>query len=222
MDLKQLIAQFIELSGRADLNPSYAQHNKPTGSLTARDHINAGISILDGFGIDRTRVYQYIQIAEGQVNKHIAFPRVRILHSLAYRSGRNECWTDLDITHVKPEPVVSSPDLLSVSIVDSLGEHIDAAPAKVAGHYLKLYMPAAPAGFYRAESIASLMLYNDEDSNWWAENYPMLVVWAACYSVEVSYRNTQGANDWYGAIKEQLSQLQTDHAVENSPTDYIF
>ena len=53
----------------------------------------------------------------------------------------------------------------------------------------------------------------DFESNWWMKVYPELVVEAAAYKIEVSTRNTEGANDRLRALEIAL------HDVENSMID---
>ncbi len=59
----------------------------------------------------------------------------------------------------------------------------------------------------------------DADENYWTQLYPDLLVWAALYKLEVSYRNTEGARDWVAAINESLFGLDKDMANQDSAGD---
>ncbi len=56
-------------------------------------------------------------------------------------------------------------------------------------------------------------LKNDSDTNYWSEEYPDLVLFAALYKLETTYRNREGAQDWLTALDEGLITLEKD-AVE--------
>ena len=64
--------------------------------------------------------------------------------------------------------------------------------------------------FYQPTLIA------DTDSNVWSEEYPFVLLLAACRQVEISYRNTSGANDWENAINAELLTLGFDLADQQS------
>ena len=54
----------------------------------------------------------------------------------------------------------------------------------------------------------------DADESSWSVNHPELLLMAALYHMEVSYRNTEGANDWMIAITRELVEIDKDQ-VEN-------
>jgi hypothetical protein len=72
------------------------------------------------------------------------------------------------------------------------------------GVYVEVY--PSPDATYTYSAIGRIYstLSADADTNFWTVNYPELVVWAACYLLEVLYRNTQGANDWLDKINDAL------------------
>jgi len=53
-------------------------------------------------------------------------------------------------------------------------------------------------------------LSSDSDTSYWTVNHPEILLMAALYHLEVSYRNTEGANDWLGAIGIQLAEIEKD------------
>jgi hypothetical protein len=58
--------------------------------------------------------------------------------------------------------------------------------------------------FFQPELVA------DGDQNVWSEEYPFILVLAACRQLEISYRNTSGASDWENAINAELLTLGFD------------
>lgn len=53
-------------------------------------------------------------------------------------------------------------------------------------------------------------LEEDADKNYWSVNHPEILLMAALYQLEVSYRNTEGAKDWMNAIRLELDGLEKD------------
>ena len=60
----------------------------------------------------------------------------------------------------------------------------------------------------------SYELQGDEDSCFWSEVHPDVLLHAALQRLEVSYRNTQGANDWLSAIVLDLTELDKEYIEE--------
>lgn len=56
---------------------------------------------------------------------------------------------------------------------------------------------------------------SEYDSCWWFVEHPLLVVKAAAYHLEVSYRNTEGSRDWLLAVGEDMRQVNADWIVQN-------
>ena len=57
-------------------------------------------------------------------------------------------------------------------------------------------------------------LDDDTDENYWSIEHPMLLLYAALYEMEVSYRNTEGAKDWDLALSRELADLDKDTVEE--------
>lgn len=63
---------------------------------------------------------------------------------------------------------------------------------------------------------------DDEDSTWWSEHHPELLVWAGAYMLEISYRNRMGAQDWLDSIHFHAQQIDFDTiATEIAQLDQI-
>lgn len=58
-------------------------------------------------------------------------------------------------------------------------------------------------------------LINDTDQSFWTSQHPEVLLYAALYELEISYRNTQGANDWLGAIESHSSGIDMDTVEED-------
>lgn len=90
-------------------------------------------------------------------------------------------------------------------------------------HYSKMGITVAPVPDkdYKLRVLGlffSRILVDDVDESFWTRNFPELLAWAACYQLEVLYRNTEGAKDWLGAINTQLRGVDFDQ-VEDSLVD---
>ena len=57
-------------------------------------------------------------------------------------------------------------------------------------------------------------LTGDGDYNFWSVRYPELVIMAACLSIEMHYRNSQGVRDWLGSIDLYVKGLDRDAVYE--------
>lgn len=62
-------------------------------------------------------------------------------------------------------------------------------------------------------------LSDDDDENYWTQLYPDLLIWAALLKLEISYRNSEGAQDWRNAINEALFGVDKDIANQEAAGD---
>lgn len=69
--------------------------------------------------------------------------------------------------------------------------------------------------------LYSPQLVNDEDTNYWTVHYPEVAVWAACYMLEILYRNTEGANDWQSKITEALHGIDANVVEQMMPISVV-
>jgi hypothetical protein len=60
----------------------------------------------------------------------------------------------------------------------------------------------------------SPFLSNDADRSFWTMNYPDLLLFASLYKLEVSYRNSEGSNDWLRAINEGMHGVEMETALD--------
>ena len=57
-------------------------------------------------------------------------------------------------------------------------------------------------------------LDGDTDECYWSTEHPDILIHAALHRLEVSYRNTAGANDWLVTVKTDLADLDMDWVEE--------
>lgn len=62
----------------------------------------------------------------------------------------------------------------------------------------------------------SAYLDDDEDYNWWSLYEPAVLIQSALYQRETFLRNSQGMNDWRGAIMDHLQGIDFDRVEEES------
>ena len=55
----------------------------------------------------------------------------------------------------------------------------------------------------------------DADINVWTEAHPEILLLAALYHLEVSYRNSEGAKDWMNALVLELTEMEKDWVEED-------
>lgn len=59
-------------------------------------------------------------------------------------------------------------------------------------------------------------LSDNDDQSFWSVVHPEVLLYAALYELEISYRNTQGANDWLNAISIHGNDIDMDSVGEDS------
>ena len=65
-------------------------------------------------------------------------------------------------------------------------------------------------------SFYTAALSDDTDTSWWSVNHEGLLVLAALHELEVSMRNTAGANDWFVQISRNIHMIDSDLAQAES------
>jgi len=112
-------------------------------------------------------------------------------------------YTNLSDTSVRGIPIYWAPSVRrTVSINDpgtTMTRTILIAPPADQGYNVEIEKHA------KSDAFAE-----DEDESFWSVNYPNTLVHAACYQLELFYRNTEGAKDWKAAIMEIINGLDND------------
>lgn len=65
---------------------------------------------------------------------------------------------------------------------------------------------------------SSIKFIDATDTNFWSEEHSLVLIWAALYHLEVSYRNTEGAADWFKSIVEAVARIDKDIAADECDT----
>lgn len=58
-------------------------------------------------------------------------------------------------------------------------------------------------------------LLSNDDTNYWSEQHPELLLKAAFYELEVFYRNSEGAKDWMNTIMLDLQDIEQMQLFQN-------
>ena len=65
-------------------------------------------------------------------------------------------------------------------------------------------------GLFRSPTLS-----NDSDENYWSVMHPDILILAALYHLEVSYRNSEGAKDWMNSLMLELQGVEKDWVEED-------
>jgi len=82
--------------------------------------------------------------------------------------------------------------------------------------YNSILLMPPPNGLYTLSVIGDFMpapMIDDDDTNFWSEVYPDLLIQAAMLKIEQCYRNTEGARDMETALKNSLMSIEADSIV---------
>jgi len=235
MNLLQIRTQFIKLSGRNDLVVDVTNYV----DNGANYYINAGQRFLDRkyrFPKD-VGIYPSV-VAIGGWN--VIFPFCRAIKEVwvaDVESGRRQLkkksWQDFLSVYTEPFNTLERGSTLyyTPSILRSIPES-DRATASTTSAIVG-YMPTMSGPHYAYNGILigpptdvqlhleihglfySPELTSDTEESYWSVNHPETLIRAALYELEVDYRNTQGANDWMGAIETHAIGIDQDVVEED-------
>ncbi len=223
-------AKFIEITGRADLSD-------PAAAFDAGFFINAGQRYLDRlFNRGKVEARHFVNLTVGQVLVPLenvrSFKEVWLFDSetrvpltvesaFALREYYNEPVANL--SSGPPEyyaPIIIRPyphDLTSTG----LNQVWATQDMKLSGHEtynaILLMPPVDESGVYTLEVkglFYSPALSADTDKSYWTEENELLLIFAAAFMMELSYRNTEGAKDWKNSILEITDGLDKDIVEE--------
>lgn len=232
MNLLEVRAKFIEISGRADLvvdETDYVDNG-------ADFYINAGQRYLDR--LDTTiqsvgKVYKslaaddwYATFTECRAVKNVYITTDEYRHGLTKKEygwmllNYNEPIADIDTgtpTYYSPMILRDVPQNLGgITLSRFVGETIQITDHTHFGYNGIIWMPPCDEamilevqGLFYTEKLTV-----DNDKSSWSVNDPILLVMAACHELEVMYRNTAGANDWDIAIRKRVAGMGMDYVEE--------
>lgn len=201
MTLGELRTLFVTLSGRDDLVGALADPYIQAGQmqLDLWQDIPNKLSLYseelpvnyDRFAVANCRGIEQIWIRSDSstYSELDEYDLSRFLDNLSSTAGAPSCFTRI-LDASDPTQV-----MLLFDCPASVAMRVD-----VYGHF---YTP---------------QLVYENDTNWWSVMHGMTLVHAALYKLEVSYRNSEGANDWKRAIFEVLDGIDRDAAEMEIPT----
>lgn len=229
MNLEEIRTLFGSLSGRLDLTTADAN-----GKYGADQFIKEGSRFLDregDIGISDALFYGSVQVG----SFYLLVPGVRSIESVWYYNsdGRVElekstmnriknAFDNLLSGDNRERPIAYVPCNFLAEATQSLQSPVD-----FLGHVEFnsktyngiLFPPSSTAGTMEISGkFYSKELKNSTDENYWSREHGMLLTWAALYHLEISYRNSEGANDWYRSIKNTLATIEFDHVAQESAT----
>jgi len=230
MNLLQLRTKFREISGRFDLV------DEDFSDSGADFYINEGRKYLDR--LDETQKSwgsTFVKVAVG--GWHATFPYCRAIKEV-WISSSTARWraekmdvqkmmerylTGIPSSRSSGTPIYYAPCITRLVPEDIAADDIEAFAGFVdvsAGlaHGFNTILLDVPTDKILAITINGLFysgeLVNDTDMNYWSEVHPMLLISSAMRQIEIVNRNTQGVNDWTGAINAEVQQLGFDLVEE--------
>ena len=233
MNLAQVRAQFVKLSGRFDLVSDLSLYTDNGADF----FIQEASRLLDRKSVEISEDDSaFYSVALG--GYYIDFTNIRSIKELWYHNTTDR--------YQLIECTKNTLKTLFASILDTTNTGIPAYYAPVRGNirtnvangngeaslpanFLNglqlastdinavIFSPINPAGTIEiVGKFYSLPLTANASENYWTIHHPMLLVWAACYLLEVSYRNSEGAKDWMGAIGDWLKEIEMDIVEERT------
>ena len=226
MNLGEIRTQFGALSGRLDL---IAEGDD--GSVGADVYIKQGSKMLDRMAdIESSHSVVFRTVEAGDY--YLEVSNVRAIHEVwLYTGGKTfklKEGTKEQLRGYFPGLLANSDrgipawyhtanmrvDELSDTSLEGFLNHVD-----FSGEYYNgiIFPQVADEGIFEIDgNFYSTELINSTDENYWSVENPFLLVWAALYHMEVSYRNSEGAKDWMAAITQNLTMLEFDHVEQGA------
>lgn len=223
-------AKFIEITGRADLAD-------PAAAFDAGFFINAGQRYLDRlFNRGKVEARHFVNLIAGQVLVPLENVRsfkevwlydadhrypLTVEDAQTLRDYYNEPTANL--TAGSPEyyaPIVIRPyphDLSSTGLNQVWAVEDMKLTSHETYNAILLKPPVDVSAKYTLEvggMFYSPSLSADTDKSYWTEENELLLIFAAAFMMELSYRNSEGAKDWKAAVKEITDGLDMDIVEE--------
>ena len=223
-------SKFMEITGRADLAD-------PAAAFDAGFFINEGQKFLDRlFSKGKVEARHFVNLTAGQVIVPLAnvrsFKEVWVYDATSRVKLNAELAADLrnyynqptaSMTADAPEyyaPIVIRPYPKNLSST-GLNQVWAVEDMKLTSHEtynaILLRPPIDASGKYTLEVHGLFYtdaLSLDADVSYWTETNELLLIFAAAYMMELTYRNTEGAKDWLAAITTITDGLDKDIVEE--------
>jgi hypothetical protein len=233
MNLGTIRDQFIKLSGRYDLGTLGTDSPSTDGTdLGADFYLNAGMKMLDRKRDSTKSIARYFN----ELAVDAWYDKFQLCRSIKEvwinnATGRSKLEKkDISWLRAKYSGLISATDsgtplyyapaelrTVEATDMDSLGAFFNYVYSTTEDFTGVVIMPPADEAigievwghFYTAE------MDTNSDRNYWTDIQPMLLIMAGLYQLEVSYRNTEGANDWELAIEKQITTMDFDNVEQD-------
>lgn len=235
MTLVELRQKFVELSGRYDLVSSTVTW----ADSGANFFINAGQNFLDRLiPIPETISSLFLPVAIGEYS--VMFQqRCRMILEVWANNGEERTFLEKNtlkdlkeyysglVSEIDTGPplyyALANLRALETTAKTSLGTFLNYTHAESDTKYNYRGIIVAPPvdEAYVLEVVGQFYqptLTADAQYNYWTLETPELLLKAALYQLEVFYRNSEGAKDWYNAIMLEAAEIDKD-GVEESISD---
>lgn len=236
MSLLETRQQFVRISGRYDL---VVDGSGGDWSDNGADfYINAGVRMLDQkIETKLSESVFYKKVQQGMVG--LGLPDCRAVREVWTQNLANDARQRLvkrdrkyfrdkwktQFQNIDQGPPLDYylptlrvvPDTITINQIESYIGWMDSQPSRGNVVYNGILWLPPLDDEYVLEVIGLFYtpkLLGDSDENFWTRQYPMEVVWAALWSLEVSYRNSEGAKDWEAAISGRLLDIDKDNVEE--------
>lgn len=228
--LLEVRTQFAKLSGRYDLVTS-------TFTDSGADYfLKSGIKLLERlteFGKDTAKFFKTLPVG----SYFVEFPSWRVTNQVWFATNGTdrtelEYLTPVDFQllygtapysevtrgtpiHFTYAITRSIPEGVALDVIETYGSEILTDGSQVGKQGLLFGPPNDTGGMIEVwGKYETPWPSSDSGTNFWLDSWPHLVINAGLYQLEVSYRNTEGANDWMRAIQLELVEIDKD-IVEN-------
>ena len=233
MDLVTLRQKFVEISGRYDLvvnTTAWADNGADFYIQSGQDYLDR----LETMKASVSRIFETIAADEW----YVIFERCRAVQEVwcsdsdferweltkidfdILRAAYNELPANLDTgdpLYYAPLALRKTPETVDELTVDYFYTTETTESYDNWTYNGIMFMPPADAAF--TIEIKGLFLHPklsaDGDENFWSSVYPQALIMAACRSVEIMYRNTEGVKDWERSIAIELRGLGMDSVEED-------
>lgn len=233
MNLLGIRQKFIGFSGRYDLATTVGAdaHDTDNG---ADFFINAGMRFLDRkYQTPKAYGRRFDEVAAD--SWYLTFANCLAISAVwcnddegrwqltkyPYDSIRKS-YPDLVSQHETGAPRFYTPLVLrsiEATDIDAQGQFFNYVMTADDGTYNGILFVPATDGSYVIETIGRFLhgeLSDNTDENYWTTVSPETLIKAALYQLEVSYRNTEGAKDWFNAFNLEATEMEKDFVEQES------
>jgi hypothetical protein len=231
VSLRDIRKQVIDISGRVDLvidEVNYANNGVDFFIQTGQDWLDEQGDVFKARGrsfqalsadswyalIDRLRVVHEVWLSSDEEDDRWKLEKMELgeLHD-CYSEDPGSMDSGMPLYYAVTE-VRQMPEVASQVLIDQYGT---TTYTEAVDHYDKtaiIFMPPCEdAVTIEVHGLFSHpKLTNPTDTNYWTEKKPFLLVLASLRQIEITYRNTQGANDYENAIRKELIGAEFDFA----------